>query len=359
VLIIASGALWLAQRRQWHSALSIAAALGAIAFVPIPGTPVAGGVAIRIVQPNIGQGEKYDPEQVVRHERIYARLSGKPTSAPRILLWPEAATLRFLELEPNARAALATLLGPRDILLTGGESVTADAQGNVESYHNSVFALDSAGRILWRYDKAHLVPFGEYLPLRPALERIGLSRLVPGEGDFASGPGPKTFAAPPFDTVGVQICYEIVFPGKVLDRAHRPAFLFNPSNDAWFGTWGPPQHFAQARMRAIEEGVPVVRATPTGVSGVIGPAGQVVRTLPTSREEVLDAVVPPPLAPTVFARLGPWTSALFALGLGIAGLVLMRAGIATRDAGSATLHSVASRNSSDKSSAKFGDPEGS
>jgi apolipoprotein N-acyltransferase len=332
VLVIAAGALWLAARRQRRPALEVAVALGslAIAFTAIRGTPVDGGIPIRLVQPNIGQDEKYDLEQVTRHERIYMRLSGKPGANPRLLLWPEAATLRFVELEPEARSTFAALLGPKDILLTGGESVTVDAQGHAETYYNSVFALDSTARLLWRYDKAHLVPFGEYLPLRPILERIGLSRLVPGESDFASGPGPQTFAVPPFGTVAVQICYEIIFPGRVLDRARRPAFLFNPSNDAWFGAWGPPQHFAQARMRAIEEGVPIVRATPTGISGVIGPSGEVVSTLPPAREGVLDAVVPPRNSGTVFAQLGIWASALFALALAAAGLAprLRRGGTA-------------------------------
>jgi apolipoprotein N-acyltransferase len=237
-------------------------------------------------------------------------------------LWPEDATQRFLELEPTARTALATLLGPRDLLLTGGESVTLDERGRPKIYHNSVFVLDSRGQILWRYDKAHLVPFGEYLPLRPLLTKIGLSRLVPGEGDFGSGPGPQSFAVPGFGSVAVQVCYEIIFSGQVVDREHRPAFLFNPSNDAWFGAWGPPQHFAQARMRAIEEGLAVVRATPTGISGLIGPTGQVISTLPLGREGVLDAYVPPSNSPTVFAKLGLWASGLFALGLGAAGIVL-------------------------------------
>jgi apolipoprotein N-acyltransferase len=326
VLIVAAGALWLAQQRQWRSVTGIAVALIVvmIVFGRIPLTPRSGGIAVRIVQPNIGQDEKYDQEQVLRHERIYRRLSGQPASTPRLLLWPEDATLRFLELEPDARTALAARLGPSDILLTGGESVILGEAGQPDVYHNSVFALDSHGNILWRYDKEHLVPFGEYLPLRPLLEKIGLSRLVPGEGDFAGGSGAKTFELPGFGPVGVQICYEIIFSGEVLDRAHRPAFLFNPSNDAWFGSWGPPQHFAQARMRAIEEGVPVVRATPTGISGVIGPDGEVVQTLPRSREGVLDVVVPPPSEPTLFGRFGLWASAVFALALGIAGAVSSR-----------------------------------
>jgi apolipoprotein N-acyltransferase len=326
VLIVTAGALWLAALRQWRPAIGVAAALGvlAIGFVVLRNAPASGGIPVRIVQPNIGQDEKYDTEQVTRNERIYTRLSRTPTTHPRLFLWPEDATLRFLELEPLARAALARLLQRQDVLLTGGESVTVDADGRVEEYHNSVFALGSDGSLLWRYDKAHLVPFGEYLPLRPILERIGLSRLVPGEGDFSRGPGPRTFDVPGFGPVGVQVCYEIIVSGHVVERAHRPAFLFNPSNDAWFGAWGPPQHFAQARMRAIEEGVPVVRATPTGISGVIGPDGAVVVTLAPAREGVLDTLVPPPHAPTVFARLGLWASGLFALCLGVAGVLLAR-----------------------------------
>jgi apolipoprotein N-acyltransferase len=166
------------------------------------------------------------------------------------------------------------------------------------------------------------VPFGEYLPLRPILSKIGIARLVPGDGDFMHGPGPHTFDAPGFGTIGVQICYEIIFSGEVIDEDHRPAFLFNPSNDAWFGSWGPPQHFAQARLRAIEEGIPVVRATPTGISGVISPVGKVLATMPRDQAGVVDAVIPPPRSPTLFSRLGLWVSAMFAAILGVAGLIL-------------------------------------
>jgi apolipoprotein N-acyltransferase len=317
ILIVAAGAVWLAFEEQRRAGLVIAlvTVLPTVAFFRVPVD--AAGIPVRIVQPNIGQGEKYDEAQSLRHEQVYLRLSGHPARSPRALLWPEAATPRFLEFEPEARTALAAVLGPGDILLTGGESVVVDIEGNPETYHNSVFALDSGGRILWRYDKAHLVPFGEYLPLRPLLERIGLSRLVPGAGDFSSGPGPQSFALSRTRSVGVQVCYEVIFSGQVLDRERRPDFLFNPSNDAWFGAWGPPQHFAQARMRAIEEGVAVVRATPTGISGVIGPFGEIVRTLPRHVEGTLDLLVPPPRAPTIFATFGLWASWAFALVLAL------------------------------------------
>jgi apolipoprotein N-acyltransferase len=297
-------------------------------MLPVP-EPGVTAIPFRIVQPDIGQDEKYDPDQAERNALIYARLSGAPTSVPRLLLWPEGATLRFLDIEPDARMELAALLGPHDLLITGGPSVILDPQGGDDDvYHNSVFALDAASVIRWRYDKAHLVPFGEYLPARPVLGRLGLSRLVPGEGDFTPGPGPRTFRLPGFSSrggpasVAVQICYEIVFSGHVVDKTRRPTFLFNPSNDAWFGTWGPPQHLAQAQLRAIEEGIAVLRATPNGISAVISPTGRLVSTLAGHRAGVIDGFIPEPLPPTVFSRLGLWACALFGLGLAAIGRAL-------------------------------------
>ena len=145
---------------------------------------------------------------------------------------------------------------------------------------NSVFAIRPDGRIPARYDKAHLVPYGEYLPMRPLLSAIGLSRLAPGDLDFDPGPGPQTLEIPGVGRVGFQLCYEIIFSGEVVDRAHRPDFIFNPSNDAWFGAWGPPQHLAQARLRALEEGLPVIRATPTGISAIIDAHGRLLQSIP-------------------------------------------------------------------------------
>jgi apolipoprotein N-acyltransferase len=124
--------------------------------------------------------------------------------------------------------------------------------------------VDAAGTIRAGYAKAHLVPYGEYLPMRPLLTPLGLSRLVPGSLDFWPGPGPRTLDLGPWGRAGVQVCYEIVFSGAVVDRVHRPDYIFNPSNDGWFGASGPPQHLAQTRLRAIEEGLPVLRSTTNG-----------------------------------------------------------------------------------------------
>jgi apolipoprotein N-acyltransferase len=323
LLVLASGLLWIAFRRQrlatTAGALLLMVAVvtaGRLAPPPLPPRGAA-AIAVRIVQPNIGQDEKYDPTQADKHERIYAALSGAPGAAPRLLLWPESASLRFLEVEPQARDELAALLGPHDLLLTGGNSVTFAAAPGADTYRNSVFALDSAGVIHWRYDKAHLVPFGEYLPARVVLERLGLSRFVPGDGDYIAGPGPRTLPLAGFGaaageaSVGVQICYEIIFSGRVVDESDRPWFLFNPTNDAWFGSWGPPQHLAQTRLRAIEEGLTVIRAAPNGISAWISPTGRVLDSIAVHRAGVIDGYVSPPPRRTLFSRLGNWSCGLF------------------------------------------------
>ena len=142
--------------------------------------------------------------------------------------------------------------------------------------------------------------------MRPWLPAIGLSRLAPGALDFAAGPGPRTIALPfGWGKAGFQLCYEIIFSGEVVDRANRPDFLFNPSNDAWFGRWGPPQHLAQARLRATEEGMTVIRSTPTGISALVDARGELLASLPWRQAGVIDAKLPPPASHlTLFARFG-------------------------------------------------------
>ncbi|HEX7875138.1 MAG TPA: apolipoprotein N-acyltransferase [Sphingobium sp.] len=329
--ILASGAILLALRRQFRPAAAIATPLCALALwgllTPAPSTPT-GAPRIRVVQPNIGQDEKYSPELEQAHFHTLATLSGTPRPAPRLIFWPEAAIPAYLDMEPQWRARLAALLGPGDLLMTGATKVYFKPGKNGETIlagaNNSLFVVTPKARLAARYDKAHLVPYGEYLPLRAILQPLGLSRLVPGDADFWSGPGPQSLTLPatlgrPPLKMGVQICYEIIFSGQVIDAANRPDFLFNPSNDAWFGSWGPVQHLAQARLRAIEEGVPIIRSTPTGVSAVIDARGHVLHALGLHRAGFLDTALPPALAPTLFARLGNWASfAFMALLVGLA-----------------------------------------
>ena len=335
--VLLGGALMLAVRERTREvALLGLAVLGltAAAWATTPRAPAGKGPAVRIVQPNIGQEQKWSPEFAARNMRRLAGLSRAGEARPRLLIWPEAAVTEPLQDERRllghqhdvlaARRAVEAVLAPGELLLTGGISVrSADGVG-ASGATNSVFAIAPDGAILARYDKAHLVPYGEYLPMRPLLSAFGLSRLAPGDLDFDPGPGPRTLDIPGVGAVGFQLCYEIIFSGDVVDPARRPDFIFNPSNDAWFGAWGPPQHLAQARMRAFEEGLPVVRATPTGISAVIDAEGRLLHAIAPGRAGVIDARLPLPAAPTLFARFGNWLPFGFALLLVAAAIAVRR-----------------------------------
>lgn len=325
--LLAAGALYLLARRSGRGALlSVAAPV----FLLVVGAQLAAGsgpgltdTPLRIVQPNIGQQNKWDPDFERENFARLARATGTPGPAPRLVLWPEVAVPDLVEQDPFARRRIAALVGAEDIVLTGASAVDFE-DGRLVAVYNSLFALDGAGgRILGRYDKAHLTPYGEYLPMRPLLSSIGLSRLAPGDIDTEPGPGPATLDLGRFGQAGIQICYEIVFSGAVVDRAARPDFLFNPSNDAWFGYWGPPQHLAQARLRAIEEGLPVIRSTPTGISAVVDADGRLLASLGWREEGAIDALLPAARPPTPFARWGNALPFLFA-GLLAIGAIAVR-----------------------------------
>jgi apolipoprotein N-acyltransferase len=300
----------------------------------VPADPLA-VVNVRVIQPNIGQEDKWRPGFGDEAARRLANLSGSPTAEPRLLLWPEAAVTDPLDdartdehqaFADFQRTRATSLLGPNDRLLTGGIAIASKDGVHVDGAANSVFALAPGGEVLGRYDKAHLVPYGEYLPMRPLLSAIGLSRLAPGDLDFTSGPGPRTIdIGGEWGKVGFQLCYEIIFSGDVVDEKNRPSFIFNPSNDAWFGRWGPPQHLAQARLRAAEEGLPVIRATPTGISAVVDGRGNIVKSLPWRTAGVIDSVLPPAAnSPPPFARFGNIIPLLLGFALIIGGIVLGR-----------------------------------
>ncbi len=319
--------LALAQRR-WFAPAAAGAALATLGgWALLAHDPGTSDKLVRVVQHNIGQAERHDITFDEMSVRKLERLTGKPGARPRLILWPEAAVPFYLEQEEWARERVAALLGPQDLLLTGGDTfVFNDDKTKMIAAHNAVFALNAKAQILGRYEKAHLVPYGEYLPMRPLLTAIGLSRLVPGDLDYWPGPGPRSYTLPGFGTVGIQICYEIIFSGEVVDRTHRPDFLFNASTDAWFGSWGPPQHLAQAQLRAIEEGLPIVRATPTGISAIIDSRGVLKAATPMEREAVIETSLPAPSATTPFAQFGNLLPLLFALLLGAGGVALARQG---------------------------------
>ena len=336
LVVLLGGAVWLEFHKRWLPLLIILGVTTMLWLLPsamVRDDPLALH-NVRIVQPNIGQQDKWRPGFSDEAARRLATLSGPPSAQPRLLLWPEAAVTEPLDdprpsqqgLVQFQRGRAASLLGPDDLLLTGGVAITSADGERVDGAANSVFVLGPGGRQLGRYDKAHLVPYGEYLPMRPLLSSLGLARLAPGDIDFAVGPGPRTIdLGGQWGKVGFQLCYEIIFSGRVVDQRNRPGFLFNPSNDAWFGAWGPPQHLAQARLRAAEEGLPVIRATPTGISAVIDARGNVVKQLGWHQAGVIDAVLPPAAnSATVFARFGNLLPLLLAFAAAAAGIVLGR-----------------------------------
>ncbi|HVM36900.1 MAG TPA: apolipoprotein N-acyltransferase [Sphingomicrobium sp.] len=318
LVVLLGGAIWLELHRRFLRVVLILAGVALLWALPAAKVAEEPTVVrpVRIVQPNIGQQDKWRPGFSEEAARRLAGLSAPrhPDAGPRLLLWPEAAVTNPLEdartgehqaMAEYERTRAAALLKPGDLLLTGGLALFASDGRRVDGAANSVFVIGERGQVLGRYDKAHLVPYGEYLPMRPLLSAIGLSRLAPGDVDFTPGPGPRTVDLGKWGKVGFQVCYEIIFSGDVVDPRNRPDFIFNPSNDAWFGRWGPPQHLAQARLRAAEEGIPVLRSTPTGISAIIDGHGHVISMLPWRTAGAIDGVLPPSaLHPTVFAQAG-------------------------------------------------------
>ena len=293
-------------------------------------------VPITVVQPNVGQEDKWEGSKADANFAKLARLTAPEDDTPRLILWPEAAVPDYLETgyplvyydrsPAEARGRLVALMNPDDVMLLGALKLELDRTGDVVGARNAVMTVHGDGTLGPRYDKSHLVPYGEYLPMRPILSALGLSRLAPGDIDFWPGPGPRTLDLGAFGKAGLQVCYEIIFSGQVVDRDHRPDFIFNPSNDAWFGGWGPPQHLAQARLRAIEEGLPVVRSTPTGISAVIDADGRIRDSIAMHRAGRIDTMLPPAHAPTLFARYGNILPVGFALLLLAAAIAFRRRG---------------------------------
>ena len=261
------------------------------------------GTQVRVVQPNIAQSAKWDETSRKANILRLFSLSARSGSFD-LLLWPETAWPGFLAEDRGARVMLGWLLSETGVLLTGSPEREETGAGTV--YRNSVLAIAPDGTVLTRYAKHHLVPFGEYVPWRSVLP---FQRLVQSLGDFAPGPGPRTLAIGPHPYVGVAICYEAIFPGHVADDAIRPDWIFNATNDAWFGTSiGPWQHLASARMRAVEEGLPLVRAANTGISAVVDAYGRTVAMLELGTAGIIDTRLPRSLSPTPYARFGDWTA---------------------------------------------------
>ena len=305
-------------RWPWLAPAAAAVVLVAIAIygtVRLATTPTTyvDGVRLRIMQPNVPQDEKFsyaNKAQVMQH---YLALSDRATgpsssgvAAATLLIWPESAFPFFLTREPDALAQIAALLHGGPVLITGAARAAdlAPVTRDLHAY-NSVYVIDHDGNILSVYDKVHLVPFGEYLPFQRLLERIGLRQLTRLQGGFLAGDRRRLLAPPHVPKMLPLICYEIIFPHDVVPEGERPGWMLNLTNDAWFGeSAGPYQHFQQARVRAIEEGLPLVRAANTGISAVVDPVGRIVHSLALGSEGVFDSALPQPISQTVYGRWG-------------------------------------------------------
>ena len=301
-------------------AVLLVAAVWAFGALRVSGDSDAVSVhRLRLVQPNVPQSLKWDPAQREANLAKTLSLSRSAGLETRThVVWPETAVpfvvSDFNEVGPALREALATAVPPDGLLLTGAPRAERDAQGRLVLW-NSLHALDAAGAIVATYDKFHLVPFGEYVPLRPILR---IAKVTVGTVDFSPGPGLVTLALPGLPPASPLICYEAIFPGQVVVRENRPSWLLNITNDAWFGlSSGPYQHFTAARFRAVEEGLPLVRAANNGISAIVDSYGRVEAQLGLGDTGVVDADLPAALAPTLYARFG--NGALVALILAVAG----------------------------------------
>jgi apolipoprotein N-acyltransferase len=294
--------------RRWTPAILagllilVPAVAGAIRLGTMP--TLLTGTWLRLVQPSIPQSLKWLPAAAQADFRRLLALSAAPADHPlAAVLWPEAAAPFLLGRDAAARLAIATIVPRGGYLITGALRANPPP-GPIEEAWNSLEALDDRGAVVAHYDKAHLVPFGEYVPLRSWLP---FKKITAGTMDLSAGPGPRTIALPGLPPFAALICYEAIFPGAIVDKSDRPAWMLNVTNDAWYGrSSGPYQHFAIARTRAVEEGLPLVRVANNGISAVVDAAGRVLARTRLDAVGNVDAALPGPAAPTPYARAGDW-----------------------------------------------------
>ncbi len=280
-------------------------------------------VFVRIVQPNIPQREKIDGELWSRNYQRHIELSSAPGPSAGVLfvLWPENA-VPVIDEVPEGLAEVSRRLPKNAVLITGAVRRETGEDGREKVYNSIAVAPETAAgrRVVANYDKHHLVPFGEYLPMNGLLRAVGLAQLAPYDEGFAFGEGPKTIAAggPPFAAL---ICYEAIFPGRVYPKGERPEWIATVTNDGWFGdSSGPRQHLDQARLRTIETGLPMARSANTGVSALFDGAGRLIERVRLYETGVIDRPLPKPLPETFYQRFGDalfWImmAAVFALGM--------------------------------------------
>ncbi len=292
-------------------------AFGAIRLAAADAEP-AGRPMVRAVQPDIAQDEKWLPKNFHRNFTDHLLLSEGPgNKSIDLFAWSEAAVPYQLDIDEPGRWRVAQVGRPGAVVVTGFPRVEQLPDGKPRFFNSMIF-IGEDGKTLATFDKAHLVPFGEYVPLKGmfraldvVFEALGLSmrfrKVVEGGGDFTPGEGPRVITLPGLPPVSPLVCYEVIFPGAVTPAGQRPDWLLNITNDAWYGEWaGPLQHLAIARFRSIEEGLPMLRAAGTGISAIIDAHGRVISELGIGKRGVVDGRLPAPIAPTLYARWGDW-----------------------------------------------------
>lgn len=304
-------------RRPWLPpalGLIVLACLGGWGALRLHHTPTQldTSVHLRIMQPNLQQDVRFNYAARKQVMDRYISLSSRPTGSngqdvhkPTHLIWPESPFPFILTREPDALAQIANLLAPSTVLITGATRLPENFNRADPHAYNSMYVIDHDGTILALYDKIHLVPFGEYLPFEHLLERLGLQELTKQQGGFLAGERRRPIKIPGAPPALPLICYEVIFPDELAPPGERADWMVNITNDGWFGiSTGPYQHFQQARVAAIEEGLPLVRAANTGISGVVDPVGRVIDSLPLGVEGVLDSPLPKPIAAPIYVRVG-------------------------------------------------------
>jgi apolipoprotein N-acyltransferase len=305
-------------RKPWIAplaALAVLIAMGVFGAARLSHEPtrMVPKVRLRIMQPNLQQDARFNysakAQVMQKYLTLSDRSSGPQSSGVRdatVLIWPESAFPFFLTREADAIAQIAALLPNGTVLITGSVRAPELPPGTrITRAYNSIYVIDHDGNVRSVYDKLHLVPFGEYLPFQDWMEMLGFQQLTKVQGGFIPGAVRRSIKIPNAPRALPLICYEAIFPDTVAGRGDRPGWIVNLTNDGWFGiSTGPYQHLQQARLRAIEQGLPLVRAANTGISAVIDPLGRVVARLGLGIEGVLDSELPSANPPTLYARAG-------------------------------------------------------
>ena len=335
VLILAAPLVAWADGLPWHGVtLLIGPIVVLITYghwlLALPAPVAPDSPRVRLVQPSIPQREKWRAEHQRRIFDLHLALTGRNAAGVvdgaagiDLVIWPEAA-MPFLPLDsPAALEQIAKALPDGTHLLSGGlraDPPDAARPNAPRRFYNSLIAFGAGGTVVAIYDKIHLVPFGEYLPLNALLDAIGLEPLTRRRGGFTAGPIPRPLMSlPRAQTFAPLICYEAIFPRALIQGRERPAYLVNVTNDGWFGdTTGPRQHLHQARVRAVEEGLPLLRVANNGISAVIDARGRIRDSLGLDVVGVIDAAVPPTGAPTLYGRFGDlWFALILLFGTGV------------------------------------------